>query len=133
MSVRGNFKGITDEQWRGDEPYCEGTEWISDGKKEKSERYVCSFGGGEVVFGKCVNAEIRLNTVRFSFYGLVNPWVRVILNETAVCMFDSRHDAPNGFDKFKLYLKDDIFKCRLGEKFINRLGECLNYTFSKDD
>lgn len=84
----------------------------------------------------CVNADIAVktgewSTVTFYLWGLHDPQLRVChASLTTRNEFLSSRDAPVMFDReFKKYLKRDEFRTEPGKLFLNRIGDCLNYTW----
>ena len=126
--VRDNFPGITDEQWRGDASYNKGSEWmLEDGSIERADNYVCFFGGGEVVSGKLALADFLIGSIKFMITGLIYPTLSIT---TLTSGFNSDTHSPKLFDThYRKYLEASPFRSEIGKLFIERIPDCLDYSF----
>lgn len=134
--VREMFEGITDEQWFGNEPYRGGSEYFVNEGLVRSECYECWFGGGDVVGGTVVKADIKFSnetsTISFWLYGVTNPHVRCMITPKSaggkVIGFDSWEHSPILFDKhFAKYLNETPFKSKFGRMTISAMADALEY------
>jgi hypothetical protein len=134
MNERAKPYPIGDKEWNGEAFHCAGSEYrLEDGTIQIAKRYDCWFGGAETVtvngveiLGRC---EIKVDDILFILRNLYHPVIQ-ISSVVKNIHFMSDHDAPAMIGKIiEKAMDKEPFRSHVGQLFLNRVPEVLNYSF----
>lgn len=127
---------IDDEKWNGEIPNCNGSQWrLKDGTTLTGKRYDCWFGGAETVTVDGVEilgrGEIKVDDTRFILQNLYNPVIRITNIPKNVYLLSDQHSPAMIGEYIKRAMDKEPFQSHVGQLFLNRVPEALNYSFDR--